>query len=209
MHCHSCELILETNIKELAGVTAVRSALKKNLVEIEFEKEKPSTKLLNQMFIKGGYVFSAEPFPAPKNSWRAWVAPIIIAAVVIFIFLGLNRAGLISASGLGKNSPLGAFFLFGLLAGLSSCAALVGGLLLSLSKQWSENYSVTTPVFKKTQPYFLFNFGRLLSFFLFGLLLGEMGQKIQFSNFTSSLSFQPLHPSSLLLQLSSWRILPA
>ncbi|MDD5290313.1 MAG: sulfite exporter TauE/SafE family protein [Patescibacteria group bacterium] len=186
MHCHSCELILETNIKELAGVTAVRAALKKNLVEIEYEQEKPSLKLLNQTFIKGGYVFSNEPLVAPKNNWRAWVAPMIIAAVVILIFLGLNRVGVISASGLVKNSPLGAFFLFGVLAGLSSCAALVGGLLLSLSKQWSESYSSATPVLKKTQPYFLFNFGRLLSFFLFGLLLGEVGQKIQFSVFASS-----------------------
>jgi uncharacterized protein len=187
MHCHSCELILETNIKELPGVTSVQAALKKNLVEIEYSQEKPSTKLLNQIFAKGGYVFSTEPFSAPKNSWRDFLAPIIIAALVIFIFLGLNKAGLISAAGLGKNSPLGAFFLFGILAGLSSCAALVGGLLLSLSKQWSENYSSATPVLKKTQPYFLFNFGRLISFFLFGMLLGEVGQKMQFSTLASSI----------------------
>jgi len=73
------------------------------------------------------------------------------------------------------------FFVFGLLAGISSCAALVGGLILSMSKQWGELYSDSEYTWKKIQPHLIFNAGRLISYGILGAALGAIGSKLNFS----------------------------
>jgi len=79
------------------------------------------------------------------------------------------------------------FIMFGLIAGISSCAALVGGIVLSMSKQWGELYSDTDPTRKKIQPHLIFNAGRLVSYGVFGAILGAVGSKLSFS-----LNFGPI-----------------
>jgi len=73
------------------------------------------------------------------------------------------------------------FLAFGILAGISSCAALVGGLILSMSKQWGELYSDSDSAWKKIQPHLIFNAGRLISYGILGATLGIIGDKLNFS----------------------------
>lgn len=71
------------------------------------------------------------------------------------------------------------FLLLGLVAGLSSCAALVGGMVLSMSRQWGELYAADDPFKKRIEPQILFNAGRLISFALFGGLLALIGGSLR------------------------------
>ena len=87
-------------------------------------------------------------------------------------------SGLINVS---SKSSLPVFFVFGLVAGISSCAALVGGIILSMSKEWGELYSDTDSTWKKLQPNLIFNVGRLISYGVFGAILGAIGSKLNFS----------------------------
>ena len=76
----------------------------------------------------------------------------------------------------------------GALAGISSCAALVGGVILSMSKQWYSLYSEKNTIGEKMQPHILFNVGRLVSYAVLGGLLGAIGSSLQISfKFTSFL----------------------
>jgi sulfite exporter TauE/SafE len=85
---------------------------------------------------------------------------------------------------------LPAFFVFGLLAGMSSCAALVGGLILSISKQWNDLYDGNHSTTQKMAPHIMFNIGRLVSYAFLGAVLGLIGSKLQISlTFTSVLVF--------------------
>src|SRR3989344_2537280 len=65
---------------------------------------------------------------------RGTAKTIGIAAAIIAAFIALNKFGFGSWINVSATSSLPAFFLLGVLAGLSSCAALVGGLILSMSK---------------------------------------------------------------------------
>ena len=82
---------------------------------------------------------------------------------------------------LASGPPLPAFFLFGILAGLSTCAALVGGLVLSMSKQWNEVYADKNTAIQKATPHLMFNAGRLVFYALLGGILGLIGSKLQLS----------------------------
>lgn len=80
----------------------------------------------------------------------------------------------LSIFNLSSSSTLPMFFIFGLLAGFSTCTALLGGIVLSLAK---NKPSVV-----------MFNLGRIIAFSAVGALLGLLGTKLQITpTFTASL----------------------
>jgi sulfite exporter TauE/SafE len=98
----------------------------------------------------------------------------------------LEGSGIASTVTVDASSSLLAFFLFGLVAGSSSCAALVGGVLLSMAKQWNEVYIAETTL-KRSQPHIMFQVGRLISFSSLGGVLGLVGQALTISTEVSAI----------------------
>ena len=96
-------------------------------------------------------------------------------------FFILSKTSLFSSFNVNTDSFYPAFFLFGLLAGFSTCAALVGGIILSLSNQWQSIYKTNDSTFTRLQPTIIFNLGRLTLFTIFGGLLGYFGSFFRLS----------------------------
>ncbi|MDD5144904.1 MAG: sulfite exporter TauE/SafE family protein [Candidatus Pacebacteria bacterium] len=187
MHCSSCEILIEKKLLEIGSVESVDASAHKGRAVIEYRGERPTLQNLNRIFAKEGYVFSDfsaadKRKDAPQKNWKIFG----ISLVLIGGFLFLNRLGLASLINVSAKSALPAFFAFGILAGFSTCAALVGGIVLSMSKQWMELYSKKDSILTKFQPHLMFNAGRIISFALLGLVLGGVGSKLQISlGFTS------------------------
>jgi copper chaperone CopZ len=179
MHCASCELLIENELLKINDIKSVEASLQKGTVRIVYQGERPKIQRLNSIFKKYGYTFSEEPTDIEKGNHLLTVTGSALLVIVLFFLLKNSRfSGLVNVS---SNSSLPTFFLLGLIAGVSSCAALVGGLLLSMAKQWSEIYSKSTSALMKLQPYLLFNFGRILSYGFFGGIIGlQLGQKFSF-----------------------------
>lgn len=186
MHCASCEVLIEKKLLKLQGLKSVEASTSKNMVVVEYVGQRPQVQQLNKIFQNDGYAFYNEPVQETvKTANKAYF---LIAGVIILLFVVLNKIGVSSWINVNSNSSLPAFFILGLLAGLSSCAALVGGLILSMSKQWTGLYQQKDSVFQKLQPHLMFNVGRLISYGLLGALLGVLGSKLQVSaTFTSIL----------------------
>ena len=104
-----------------------------------------------------------------------------IAISIMGVFLVLDRMGISGLFNISSKSSVISFFGFGILAGLSSCAALIGGMVLSLSKQWNELYSPQDHSLKRLEPHVLFNAGRILSYGLLGGILGLIGSRLSLS----------------------------
>lgn len=187
MHCSSCVLLVERKISEIKGVKKVNVSLKKEQAAIEGEI--PSLADLNKLFQKDGYTFfelEAENM-GEKSKTSILKISLISLGIILFFFL-LNRLGFSSLVNVQAQSSLPTFFAFGGLAGLTSCAALVGGIILSLSKQWLDLYGQTDSTFKKLQPHLMFNAGRLISYAVLGGVLGVLGGQLKISlTFTSIL----------------------
>lgn len=193
MHCASCEMIIEKKIRKENGVSSAEVDLNKGQVLINTKNDTHITEdYLNYLFKDDGYTFSKKPFSKKQNSdidqSECEVAcatekqsdgpnytPFAIAALLVMGFYLLQKSGFSSLISVNSGSSLPVFFLFGLLAGLSSCAALVGGIILSLSKQWLSMYSKDDSSVKKAEPHILFNIGRVAGYGFFGALLGFMG----------------------------------
>ncbi|MHB8895976.1 MAG: urease accessory protein UreH domain-containing protein, partial [Candidatus Geothermincolia bacterium] len=127
--------------------------------------------------------------PLEKHTSRgitfAKIAISVIVAVALIVIL--QKAGLAKLVTVSTKSSLPVFLLLGLVAGFSSCAALVGGIVLSMSKQWGEIYSPDDPLQKRLEPHQLFNVGRLISFALLGALLALIGGSLRLTPTFSAL----------------------
>ncbi len=72
---------------------------------------------------------------------------------------------------------LGTVFAIGLVASASSCLAMVGGLLLSISANWSAAHPKMSTR-KKFAPLLQFNLGRIIGYFILGGLTGLLGRSL-------------------------------
>jgi len=186
LHCASCELLIEQKLLEMDGVRFADTSIATGQLDVEYDKEKPKVEILNDFFRDRGYTFSEQPFPKVGGVWKSMPTPIIVALIVITIFFIISKLGLGALVNINSNSSLVALFIFGLLAGMSSCAALIGGLVLSLSKQWLKDSEADNSFLKKSTPHLLFNIGRIISYGLLGTLLGLVGEKLKISPFITS-----------------------
>ncbi len=187
MHCAACEVLIEKKLLEIPGVKAVDASTADGKATIEYEGEKPTINVLNDIFRKDSYTFFENQFTSKEDvsensgSSNSTLFGFAFAIGIIMAFLLLDRLGISGFFNISSTSSLISFFGFGILAGLSSCAALIGGMVLSLSKQWNELYLPEDSSVKKLQPHLLFNIGRILSYAVFGGILGLIGSRLSLS----------------------------
>jgi len=183
MHCRSCEILIRDKVKEEIGAENVNVSHKTGEVSIESSMPINIDKL-NKVFKEDGYHFTPSTnyqLLTTKASFHSTLIAVGVALLIGVVFLLLGRLGLASNFQVSSTTALGGFFLFGLLAGSSTCAALVGGLVLSMTKRWSQYHSSPINV------NLLFNVGRILAYALFGYALGSLGSMLQFSASTTFL----------------------
>lgn len=174
MHCQSCEMLIEEKLKNTKGVSSATASTSSGEVTIKYSGKKPSPQQLSQLFKDEGYKFLSQQ--KQKISAKEILMILGISAIVIGLFVLLERLGLGSLVNVNANSALPAFFLLGLVAGSSSCAALTSGLVLSMSKKWATS---DTPGIR---PHIWFNVGRFVAYSALGAILGSLGSVFQLSS---------------------------
>lgn len=170
MHCKSCVLMTESELGELPNITHVKSNLKNHSVEItgDFGDETPEqiANDLTKAVESHGYTVSVEKQITNKKLADFKIAvPIALAFALLFIVL--QKVGLFNLIGSG-NVTYGSAFVVGVVASLSSCMAVVGGLVLSMSATFAKEGD-------KIKPQILFHSGRIVSFFVLGGVIGVLG----------------------------------
>jgi sulfite exporter TauE/SafE/copper chaperone CopZ len=178
-HCASCKILIEDVLNDQSFITKSHVDLKKETVTIETESEQNPEELAQLLTSKikpNGYTLSVEKVTAEKKSddviWKA--LPIGLAFLIVFFLL--QKSGILNLGIGGQTTPVTSFII-GLIASVSSCLAIVGGLVLSLSAKISQDNVSDTKTF------LLFHAGRLVSFAVLGGLLGGIGNAIGI-NFT-------------------------
>jgi uncharacterized protein len=187
MHCSSCEVLIEKEVKKIKGVKNTEASLPNKTLKIELAGGTDiSEKDINQRIGKHGYSISKKK-PESKES-KSKTTEILLAVGIVLGFLILSeRSGVGNLVNVSSTSSLPTFLAFGLIAGVSSCAALVGGLLISLTKKWNDVY-IGESVAQRSVPFVLFNTGRLVSFAILGGVLGLIGNFFNLStSFTAAL----------------------
>jgi sulfite exporter TauE/SafE/copper chaperone CopZ len=173
-HCASCKILIEDVLGEQDFIQNARVNLKKELIEIETNSDKSQEEILdilNDKIKTNGYTLSIEKKIEEKEKNNILLPAVIIGIVFLFLFFILQKSGILNLGFGGQTTPITSFMI-GIIASLSSCLAIVGGLVLSLSVKVTQDGGSTK------KPFILFHGGRLIGFSLLGGILGLIGEAI-------------------------------
>ncbi len=179
MHCKSCELIIEENIRQVPNVKKVESSYVSGRVKIWYDGIRPNENAITNAIEKSGYA-------AGQTSSNIWISRNVrdyyylfnAGAILLLAFILVQMLGLSGITSGFNQKNIATAGIIGLIAGVSSCMALIGGLVLALSARHSEQHPEATPL-QKFRPHLFFNLGRVLGFALFGGAVGLIGSALQ------------------------------
>jgi len=184
MTCRSCELITEDELGSVVGVKKVKTNFRTGTAEIWYEGEKPSDGIIERAIIGAGYKMGKENRVWVSTDISLWIETLFAFCAVLVLYFFAKAFGLFDISlGAGeKLSNLPFVLLLGIVAGLSTCMAMVGGLVLATSARFSEMHPEAS-MKQKFLPNVYFNIGRVGGFAFLGGLLGFLGATFQLSSF--------------------------
>lgn len=180
MSCHSCELTIERKWRKVAGVKKVNVNAAAGTAALVVEGEMPSLAALQDALGKEKYrVRGGDSARGGFGSERPSFARLLGLFALVFI-LGriFSQLGLLKPNvAFGDAMSVGAIFVIGLVAASSSCIAVTGGLLLSVTAKFNARYGGASTV-SRMRPVLLFVVGRVLGYLVLGGLLGMVGKAL-------------------------------
>jgi len=182
MHCKSCVLLTENELKEFPYISIVKASLKSNLVEVigDFGDKtvEQVAEELTAVLKPHGYTLSVDGINketgekiVKKANWGEFKIAIPVTILFVIFYVLLQKIGLVNLVNISKVSYSTAFII-GIIASLSSCMAVVGGLLLSMSASFAKDGN-------SVKPQLMFHIGRIISFFVLGGVIGAIGSVFQ------------------------------
>lgn len=176
MHCRSCEILVEDELKEIPGVEGVSVSSSKGTADVKYSGQRPSEDMLRRAVQNAGYDIGKEDTKHffSRNP-RDWQELGIVAGGLFILYVILSTTGLLEfAPSVSSKPTVPVAFLIGLTAGISTCMALVGGLVLGIAARHAEKHPEATAA-EKFKPHLFFNVGRLASYVVLGGLIGLLG----------------------------------
>lgn len=181
MHCRSCEILITEKLQEITGVKKVQVSFKKNQATI-LAGIPLNLEIVKEAVKQAGY-------KTGENDEKSWINKnfddyydlVWAAFILLVIYSAAKQFGLFDIN-VTSNNPSGLLvvLLVGMTAGLSTCMALVGGLILGIAARHSEKHPDASPV-QKFRPHLYFNIGRIGSYFILGGVIGLIGKAFRFS----------------------------
>ena len=190
MTCRSCELRINRFVSKLRDVESVVASAPRGRVVIESSRPL-RYRSMERAIRQAGYEIGVTPWLQrdPKVWLTAGAGVVLVAALAVVVqATGLSQL----ASGAGDLSEGGIVvaLLLGLAAGVSTCMALVGGLILALSASFQAAISTPKTGFAAMRPAVVFLAGRIAGYGLLGALLGTLG---------ATITMPPLMTAALML----------
>lgn len=174
MHCKACVVLTESELNDLPEVSKAKSSLATHSIEItgDFGDKEPEhiAQDLSEVLKTHGYTLSLKK-QKQSVQWSDFYFALPITGAFIALFIILQKLGIVNLVTTSEVSYSTAF-LIGLIASVSTCMAVIGGLVLSISANFAKEG-------EKVRPQVLFHVGRLVSFFILGGTIGMLGSIFQ------------------------------
>lgn len=182
MHCRSCELLIERKLKQIQGVRSVNVSYGRGQAYVRHGSDIPSTAEMTAAIREAGYeVGIKERLAWLSRDPAVYREAAIAAAILGVLYLAAKSSGLFGLDTGSKDVSLPMALGIGLIAGVSTCMALVGGLIMGVAARHAEVHPEAT-TWQKFRPHLYFNVGRVSGYAFFGGLLGAVGSVFKLSN---------------------------
>jgi sulfite exporter TauE/SafE/copper chaperone CopZ len=174
MHCNSCKVVIEEELKDLPGISNVNVNYQTGDAQVEFDNDKVN---LDQIFSKIRQL-KYEPrakdemvqAEAKKSRFGYLILGILAVIFIVGYFLvsyfgGFEVLGKLTG---GYEVGYGIIFIIGLLSGFH-CIGMCGSIVVSYSTMCLGDNT------KSLWPHWQYNIGRIISYTIIGAILGGFG----------------------------------
>ncbi|MBW7954395.1 sulfite exporter TauE/SafE family protein [Candidatus Gracilibacteria bacterium] len=168
MHCKSCELLLDSKLSEISGVKVKKVSFKDNFVEFEIDDLKNLNSVRKTISSLG---YDLEKKKVKKNNIFDYIIIFLIFIIFGIIYKLFGDNNLFSSFGNIANPSLIIVLLIGVVASLSTCLAVTGGIVIGFSKYLDNSKGNLSHFFIQIK----FHIGRILGFAIGGGILGLIG----------------------------------
>ncbi len=181
MTCQSCEVLIERKLKKIPHIKDVQVNAAKGTAQVTSAQNLDLGEL-QQALTDSGYTITGDddvPVMTPKTK-KEYIEIAAIALILAGVYFVLKRFSIFPDVGVSDSMTLGIVFLVGIVASLSTCLAVTGGLLVSATAAYNERHPNLTGM-RKFSVHAQFNIGRILSYTFFGGLIGAIGSSLALS----------------------------
>lgn len=181
MTCRACEVRVGKALRAVPGVRRADASARTGRVRVELEAPVDGA-LLAAAVRRAGYRLGRRPWlTRDRQVWRdVGLALVAVAVVVAALSAGRVDARVGQVGSAALSGSLGLVLLLGVVAGLSTCMALVGGLVLAVAARHAEAHPDATTR-ARLVPHLAFNAGRVVGFTALGAVLGGLGSAVRLS----------------------------
>lgn len=208
MHCASCELLIEDEVTKIPGVKKCKVNFRNGIAEISSNTQLKLQDVQNAIE-EAGYTLGKDEknfFSHNINDYISVFTAILGVFALYFLAKAVGIFDLGSQIG-GSYNNLPVVFLIGITAGVSTCMAIVGGLVLGASARFAEKHPRATPL-QKFKPHVFFNLGRITSYIILGGVIGFLGSILQLSSSFTGLLTIAVGFVMLLLGIQLTELIP-
>jgi len=179
MHCGSCDILVKRKLQKI-----------KDIDSIEVDRSKEQATIHAQRIISNGEItekLQGTPYaiyegtgPTTLKKRLLEIGGILIILLPLF-FLITRLEVFTNGVSVQDNMSFAVILGLGLVASVSSCIAVAGGLLLGISTRYAKQHPNLTKR-QKFKPHIYFNVGRLLAYTVFGVAIGFLGSLVTLSS---------------------------
>lgn len=179
MTCASCEKRVGEALRRLPGVETVTVSATRGTATLSGDAL-PDRDRIDSAVRSAGYEPTAPPWLARDPSlWRTVLVAALVVALLAWLVVTVGAGSLTTGLSSPERGGLLVVLVLGLAAGVSTCMAMVGGLVLGFSASHAASLAASgrtgLSLAMRLRPQLAFNVGRVVGFGLLGALLGALG----------------------------------
>ncbi len=186
MTCKSCEVMLERDLKKINGINKVAASHAKGVVDVYSKDEIDDDGIITSIEKSGEYAVVDEhekkKASKPKRAGMDYLylaSLFLLVGVIAWVLKEIEVSRFFPEFG-GQINVFIAIML-GFVASISTCLALVGGIVMSFGETYPVHEDRKHPILSRLIPHLYFHVGRVGGFAVLGALLGLLGSKISYS----------------------------
>jgi sulfite exporter TauE/SafE/copper chaperone CopZ len=188
MHCVNCEVLIERRLKKIPGVRQVKVSHVTGRAEISCYGDLDTAELQSAI-ADDGYSVSRPPeenmkcsgSESAKNTDRDYVEIVAAFFILAGLYVTLAQFDLLPQNlALPNEISYGLALLIGVVASISSCIAVTGGLLVAIAAKYND-VTAGLSAAQRFRPHIFFNAGRVASYTLLGGAIGALGSAFTMS----------------------------
>ena len=212
MYCANCEVLIERRFKKIAGIRKVTARCSTGSAEIVYYGNL-DLNALRAAIAEDGYTISDRneqtSVSHPKNTGRDYLELGAVFLILVGLYLVLQQLDFLPERlAIPNTISYGLAFLIGVVASMSTCIAVTGGLLVAVAAKYNAANGRLTGT-QRFKPHIYFNVGRIISYTILGGAVGALGSTLTLSAEANGILLIVASAIMIALGLQMLKLLPS